>query len=131
MHKSLEYIEKAKCASLDPFDADELFFPSTGGKKNKAVAYCADCPVATFCLLNAIATEMDGFVAGTNVKERSKMGSVLRETTAMLSDDEIKKMRKRKVVVDRSVTSERDYLNGEPSDEEIFRFEKFLTRVSL
>lgn len=65
--------ELRKCASLNPQQADALFFPGPGGKINKAKTFCETCPVIKQCLQDALKFKLDGFWAGTTFDERRLM----------------------------------------------------------
>lgn len=46
-----QWREEARCAEVDP----DLFFPEPGQSPNAAKQVCADCPVRTECLTDALA----------------------------------------------------------------------------
>jgi len=63
----------AKCASLTAQRADELFFPTSGGKPHKAKQFCNDCPFKRRCLIDAIEKSLVGYFAGTTDEDRRHM----------------------------------------------------------
>lgn len=65
--------ELALCRNLTPEQADAIFFPSGGGKSNKAQKFCESCPVLKECLQNALEKGAVGFWAGTTEPERRRM----------------------------------------------------------
>lgn len=80
----------AACRGISPAEADEVFFPSTPGKKPTEAnnKYCSSCPVMGLCLDSAILNNLNGFWAGTSDSQRSGMNSNLIEARRMLSVDE-------------------------------------------
>lgn len=62
-----------KCEALKPKQADALFFPTAGGKPNKAKVYCSDCPFKSQCLKDAIEKKLVGYFAGTTDDDRRLM----------------------------------------------------------
>ena len=63
----------SKCAALTAKEADALFFPPPGGKKNRAESFCNDCPVMRECLSTALPKGTVGFWAGTTEQDRQGM----------------------------------------------------------
>lgn len=63
----------SKCSALSPQQADVLFFPTAGGKPNRANAYCSTCPVMSLCIERAVQSNLEGFWAGTTKDERMSM----------------------------------------------------------
>lgn len=62
-----------KCRKLSPLEADALFFPSSGGKPQKAATFCSDCPIKALCLVKAIEQKLNGYFAGTTDDDRRVM----------------------------------------------------------
>lgn len=68
---------RRKCEALSLEDADDIFFPSTPGKKpTRAKALCATCPFESVCLLEALENDLKGFYAGTTEPERKVMAKM-------------------------------------------------------
>lgn len=63
------------CRDLTPKEADEIFFPGSGGKPTKAKKICGQCPLEAMCLAKAIEEGLSGFWAGTTDKERAVMAA--------------------------------------------------------
>jgi hypothetical protein len=60
----------ARCGTLSPQQYDKLFFPKSGRSILDAKQFCLGCPVKDQCLEVALADELEGIWAGTNMKER-------------------------------------------------------------
>ena len=58
------------CRALTPQQADDIFFPNSGGKPTKAKALCDTCPVLGMCLKKACEEGLEGFYAGTTQSDR-------------------------------------------------------------
>lgn len=65
--------DQSRCKQLTPEQADALFFPSHGGKPNKANTFCGGCPVESLCIERAVQNNLDGFWAGTTREQRTAM----------------------------------------------------------
>ena len=97
---------RARCRSLSPSDSDAIFFPTVGGKSNKARSFCSLCPVQGSCLMDALETKLDGFFSGTTPQERVIMadmyGKALKTLDDVMPPEPVRKAtvsRYRKVVV--------------------------------
>lgn len=66
---------EASCRAMSPKEADQVFFPSSGGKPTKAKQICEQCPVVGMCLKRAIESNLSGFLAGTTESERKVMSA--------------------------------------------------------
>jgi WhiB family redox-sensing transcriptional regulator len=64
------WVEDALCAQTDP----ELFFPNKGCNVTIPRRVCAQCPVRTQCLEEALAdSSLDGIWGGTTPRERQQL----------------------------------------------------------
>lgn len=86
MEKENHWREQAKCKRLTPKEADALFFTGPGGKPHQADKYCADCPILSMCLQEAIDGNYKGFWAGTSDSQRWNYKKVNRELAQRLAD---------------------------------------------
>lgn len=76
--------ERARCKTLTPEQADEIFFPKAGGKSNRAKEFCHGCPVEKECLQDTLAKGGVGFWAGTTEPERNRMVAFLKLVPSQL-----------------------------------------------
>lgn len=94
----------SRCRTLQPAAADNIFFPGSGGKPNKAKAFCSNCPVIATCLQEAIELKLQGFFAGTTEDERTVMAKSwhvpVKPLTAALPPEPDNKKRKVYLKVD-------------------------------
>jgi hypothetical protein len=62
-----DWRSRAACRELDP----DTFFPATGGPEvDRAKAVCADCPVRSACLEEALRRIPEGIAGGLTAAER-------------------------------------------------------------
>jgi hypothetical protein len=118
---------RQKCNSLSVEEADKLFFPPVGGKKNAADKFCADCPVRSLCLQEAIDSKAYGNWAGTTERERTKFrvrNPEFARLLASLMPDPESEVGKRKIYLKVVTTPEFhtwiDTVEG-PSDDDLLR----------
>lgn len=76
-HTADLWSETAKCRTMSIEEADAMFWPGSGGKPTAAKAFCSDCPMIKFCLMEAIEKGLTGFWAGTTDTERTQMARYL------------------------------------------------------
>ncbi len=119
---------QARCQELTPSEADEMFSPSTPGKKpKKAKAYCAECPVRNLCFIDAVETGVDGFHNGTTKEQRAKMR---KNNDMLLSNTLPPEPKKRRVVI---VSTEDPHswldLNG-PTEAQVEQQLRFLESIA-
>ena len=68
-----DWMDSAKCRSLDPTEAEKTFFVGRGQNKTKAESICNTCLVQKKCLTYAIVNNESGIWAGTSEKDRREM----------------------------------------------------------
>lgn len=73
--KTRDWTTSAACRSLDPIEADRLFYPAQGrgasAATTEALALCSTCPVREACLAEALAVrDVDGVRGGRTGKQR-------------------------------------------------------------
>ena len=68
-----DWMDSAKCRSLDPTEAERTFFVGRGQNKTKAESICNSCLVQKKCLQYAIVNNELGIWAGTSEKDRREM----------------------------------------------------------
>lgn len=65
-----EWWKRAACRGVDV----EVFYPEHGGSARRAVAICAECPVRSHCLDDALARKEEfGIWGGLSPRERRRM----------------------------------------------------------
>src|SRR4249920_505572 len=74
------WVADAKCAELDPYTVDEIFFVEKGGSSARAKEFCKDCPVKNPCSQYAIlgGEDIKGYWGGTTDRERKKLRRLFR-----------------------------------------------------
>lgn len=74
----MEWQERAKCKDLSIGESDKLFFLGRGGSPNKAVAFCAKCPVQNECRNESILYDEQGIWAGLTDEQRKAIAPTLK-----------------------------------------------------
>jgi hypothetical protein len=79
MTANREWRSQARCASLNPAEADRLFFIGPGKRSTKAKEFCAPCPVKQDCSNFAVLYNEEGIWAGSTDEERRHLDPIIRE----------------------------------------------------
>jgi hypothetical protein len=121
-----EWRALSKCAALTTEEADALFFPPPGGKKNRAETFCQDCPVLRECLSTALPKGTSGFWAGTTEQDRQGMRDFVQSVIPMplpisevMPKEPTRRSRRLRVVPDSSHPVGLDAISGPTFIEEL------------
>lgn len=115
----------AKCTQITPKEADNIFFPSSGGKATKANEFCRSCPVRQQCLMEAVELELEGFIAGYTVDERKS----IRKMKASLANSKSLIQRMAQVLPAEALEKKRRIYRKHPKDFDTIDTLEFLNSI--